>query len=77
MAIGVVASQPDSDLNTELEASSSDAEMDLVDSNGNLFGRAGSWRWALYAGAGFDVNEDAENYDLHYSASKFFTSVAS
>ncbi len=39
----------------------------------NQFNKAGSWRWAIYGSAAFDVNEDSENYNLHYSASKFFT----
>lgn len=35
------------------------------------FGQAGSWRWAIYGGAAADVSNDAEHYNLHFSAEHF------
>lgn len=35
------------------------------------FGEVGSWRWAIYGGAAADVSNDAEHYNLHFSAEHF------
>jgi len=35
------------------------------------FGEVGSWRWAIYGGGAADVSEDAEHYNLHFSAEHF------
>lgn len=35
------------------------------------FGETGSWRWAIYGGAAADVSNDAEHYNLHFSAEHF------
>lgn len=47
------------------------APSDLAIPSAAPFGTSGSWRWALYGGVAFDIEDDNEQYNTTFAASYF------